>query len=94
MPEPSLAALIVIVVLALGFGFVNGMNDAANAIATVIGTRTLTPQKAVMLAAVFNLLGALTGSAVAVTIGKGILAPEDIKIQTIIDTQLAKIIRT
>ena len=55
MLEPSLAALIVIVVLALGFGFVNGMNDAANAIATVIGTRTLTPQKAVMLAAVFNL---------------------------------------
>jgi PiT family inorganic phosphate transporter len=94
MPEPSLAALIVIVVLALGFGFVNGMNDAANAIATVIGTRTLTPQKAVMLAAVFNLLGALTGSAVAITIGKGILAPEAISFQTIIAALLAVIIWT
>jgi PiT family inorganic phosphate transporter len=94
MLEPSLAALIVIVVLALGFGFVNGMNDAANAIATVIGTRTLTPQKAVMLAAVFNLLGALTGSAVAITIGKGILAPEAISFQTIIAALLAVIIWT
>jgi len=41
MPEPSLWVLIAIIVLALGFGIVNGFNDAANAIATVISTRTL-----------------------------------------------------
>ncbi len=94
MPEPSLLALIVIIILALGFGLVNGFNDAANAIATVVGTRVLSPKKAVMLAAVFNLLGAATGSAVAITIGKGILVPEAISYQTIIAALVAVIIWT
>jgi len=94
MPEPSLMALIVIIVLALGFGIVNGFNDAANAIATVVGTRTLTPHKAVMLAAVFNMLGAATGSAVAITIGKGILTPEAISYQTVIAALASVIIWT
>lgn len=92
MPEPSIVALIVIIVLALGFGLVNGFNDAANAIATVVGTRTLTPLKAVLMAAVFNLLGAATGSAVALTIGKGILAPEAVSFQTVIAALAAVII--
>lgn len=94
MPEPSLAALIIIILLAIGFGLVNGFNDAANAIATVVGTRTLTPQKAVMMAAFFNLLGTATGSAVAITIGKGILAPEAISYQTIIAALASVIIWT
>ncbi len=94
MPEPSVLALASIIVLAIGFALVNGFNDAANAIATVVGTKTLSPLRAVLLAAVFNLLGALTGSAVAVTIGKGILAPEAISYQSIMAALLAVIIWT
>jgi len=76
MLEPSLGVLVVIIVLAIGFGISNGFNDAANAIATVIGTRSLSPRNAIAMAAVLNLAGAATGTAVAVTIGKGILTPE------------------
>ncbi len=75
MPE-SLLLLIGVIVLAIGFGVANGFNDAANAIATVIGTRTLSPRTAVMLAAFFSFIGASTGTAVAITIGKGIISPE------------------
>ena len=75
MPE-SPAVLILVIAAAIGFGIANGFNDAANAIATVIGTRTLSPRAAVIMAALFNFLGAATGTAVAVTIGKGIIAPE------------------
>jgi PiT family inorganic phosphate transporter len=74
MSEPS-ALLILVIAAAIGFGIANGFNDAANAIATVIGTRTLSPRAAVGIAAVFNFLGAATGTAVAITIGKGIIAP-------------------
>jgi Phosphate/sulphate permeases len=65
-----------VIVAAIGFGIANGFNDAANAIATVIGTRTLSPRAAIMMAACFNFLGAATGTTVAMTIGKGIIAPE------------------
>lgn len=67
---------ILIIILAVGFAVINGFNDAANAVATVIGTRVLSPLKAVLMAAVLNFIGAATGIAVAVTIGKGIVAPE------------------
>ena len=76
MPEPSLWLLILVIALAIAFGVANGFNDAANAIATVIGTRTLSPRNAIILAACFNMAGAATGTAVAITIGKGILTPE------------------
>jgi PiT family inorganic phosphate transporter len=75
MPEP-LALLIVLIVAAVGFGIANGANDAANAIASVIGTRTLSPRAAIAMAACFNFAGAATGTAVAITIGKGIVAAE------------------
>jgi PiT family inorganic phosphate transporter len=75
MPE-SLALLILVIAAAIGFGIANGFNDAANAIATVIGTRTLSPRAAIIMAACFNFVGAVTGTAVAITIGKGIIAPE------------------
>lgn len=65
--------LIAVVVSALLFDFVNGWNDAANAIATIIGTRVLSPAKAITMAAVTNLTGALAGTAVAATITKGII---------------------
>jgi PiT family inorganic phosphate transporter len=76
MPEASLYLLIIIIILAIGFGVVNGFNDAANAIATVIGTRALSPRSALGIAVVANMAGAATGTAVARTIGKGILTPE------------------
>jgi len=75
MPEP-LALLIVVIIAAIGFGIANGFNDAANAIATVIGTRTLSPRAAVIMAAIFEFIGAATGTAVAITIGKGIVSAQ------------------
>jgi len=76
MNNNSLWPLIVVILLALGLGFVNGFNDTANAIATVIGTRALSPKTALIIATVLNGVGCLTGVAVARTIGKGILVPE------------------
>jgi inorganic phosphate transporter, PiT family len=68
--------LIVIVVIALIFDFTNGAHDCANAIATVVTTNVLTPRTAVIMAAVLNLVGALLGSEVAHTLGKGIVNTE------------------
>jgi len=76
MLDPSLWLLLLIIALAIGFAVVNGFNDAANAIAAVVGTRVLSPRNAIILAAFFNLAGAASGLAVAMTIGKGILTPE------------------
>ncbi|GAH35570.1 unnamed protein product, partial [marine sediment metagenome] len=94
MPDPSLYLFILIVILAIGFGFINGLNDAANAIATTIATRALSPLNAVILAAFFNFVGAATGLAVAKTIGKGILAPEAISYLTVIAALASVIIWT
>jgi PiT family inorganic phosphate transporter len=76
---PDLPAFIAVtIVLALAFDFSNGFHDTANAIATVVGTRVLSPLQAVSLAAVFNLLGPFVlGTAVAKTISSGII-PEDV----------------
>ena len=92
MPDASLGLLILIIALAVGFGVVNGLNDAANAIATVVSTRVLSPRRAVILAAIANLLGAATGTAVAITIGKGILIPEAISNETVVAALAAVII--
>jgi len=73
LDEPSLALLVVVVIFALALAFTNGLNDAANAIATIVGTRVMSPRAAVSMAALFNFAGAATGIAVAKTIGKGIL---------------------
>lgn len=72
---PDFALFILVIILAVGFAIVNGFNDAANAIATVIGTRVLSPIRAVIMAAILNFAGAATGLAVALTIGKGIINP-------------------
>jgi len=64
------------ILLALLFNFANGLNDAANAIATIVATKALTPLQAVLLAGVFNLLGPLLfTTAIAATIGRGIVDP-------------------
>ena len=74
MLDPNLILIIIIIVLALGFDFVNGFHDAANSIATVVSTRVLTPLQGVVWAAVFNFIAAFTfGTAVAKTMGSGMI---------------------
>ncbi len=92
MPESSFGILVIIVILAVGFGLVNGFNDAANAIAASIGSRSLSPRNALIIAAVFNLAGAATGLAVARTIGKGILIESAISYETVIAGLVAVVI--
>ena len=65
--------LVVVVLVALGFDFTNGFHDTANAVATSVSTRALSPRLAVLVAAVANLAGAFVTTAVAKTVGKGII---------------------
>jgi len=94
MPDSPLYLLILIIALAIGFGFTNGLNDAANAIATAIGTRALSPRAAIILASFFNFAGAATGLEVARTIGKGILIEGAITNVTVIAALASVIIWT
>jgi PiT family inorganic phosphate transporter len=66
--------VIAVVVIALAFDYTNGFHDAANAIATSVSTRALTPRVALAMAAVMNFLGAFLGTEVADTVGKGIIS--------------------
>ncbi|KKQ74436.1 MAG: Phosphate transporter [Candidatus Woesebacteria bacterium GW2011_GWB1_38_5b] len=75
--------LLFVLFLILWAEFVNGWTDAPNAIATVVSTRVLSPRKAIVLATSLNTLGAFSGIAVATTIGKGIVKPEMINLQTL-----------
>ena len=92
MPDSSLWLLVLIIAFAVGFGVVNGFNDAANAIAAAIGTRSISPRNAVIMASVLNFAGAATGLEVARTIGKGILVPEAITYLTVIAALAAVIV--
>lgn len=65
--------VVVVVALALGFDYTNGFHDAANAIATSVSTRALTPRVALTMAAIMNFVGAMLGTAVAETIAKSIV---------------------
>jgi PiT family inorganic phosphate transporter len=69
----ELAAIVVVIVVALGFDYTNGFHDAANAIATSVSTRALSPRAALVMAAVMNLVGAFLGTSVATTVGSGII---------------------
>lgn len=69
--EPALVVLVV--ALALGFDYTNGFHDAANAIATSVSTRALTPRAALVMAAIMNFVGALLGTSVAQTIATSIV---------------------
>ncbi|MEF9475197.1 MAG: inorganic phosphate transporter [Candidatus Mariimomonas ferrooxydans] len=84
MPE---TIIILVITIALLFEISNGWNDSANAIATVVSTRVLTPVQAVLLAAAMNVLGAFFSTAVAKTIGTGIVNPADIT-QTVVASAL------
>jgi PiT family inorganic phosphate transporter len=73
MPDGLTTPLIVLIVLALAFDFINGFHDTANAVATVISTRVMRPWTAIGLAGLLNFLGALSGTEVAKTVGSGIV---------------------
>ncbi|KQY47078.1 inorganic phosphate transporter [Cellulomonas sp. Root137] len=77
----ELALVIVVVAFALGFDYTNGFHDAANAIATSVSTRALTPRAALIMAAVFNLVGALLGTQVATTIAEDIISISSVSSQ-------------
>ncbi|TQS40711.1 inorganic phosphate transporter [Cryptosporangium phraense] len=70
----DLLPVLAIIAIALAFDYTNGFHDAANAIATSVSTRALTPRAALIMAAVANLAGALLGTEVAKTVGEGIVA--------------------
>jgi len=74
---------------AIIFEYSNGFHDAANAIATVVSTRVLTPRKAIAMAAFFNLTGALLGGAVASTIGKGLVDTNVVTMSTVLCAVIA-----
>jgi len=79
-----LVIVIIAILLALAFDFVNGFHDSANAIATIVVTRVLTPHQAVLIAAIGNFIGAFVFPvAVATTIGKGIVNPQTISVTVI-----------
>ena len=88
--------LVASIVLALGYAYANGMNDAANAVATSISTRSLAPGPAVVMGGVLNAAGAMfgliTGSLVAKTIGKEIIPPEEMTQYAVISAIAASVI--
>ncbi|HEX2069610.1 MAG TPA: inorganic phosphate transporter [Actinomycetota bacterium] len=79
----------IVLVLAYLFEFANGWTDAPNSIATVVSTRVLRPIPAVLMAGVLNLVGALTGTAVAKTIAEGIVDPNFVSLETVAAAVLA-----
>lgn len=84
--------LLCVIVLAVIFDFINGFHDTANAIATSVSTRVLSPKVAVSMAAILNMVGALSGTAVAKTVGAGIVEPFCITQVTVISALVAAIV--
>jgi PiT family inorganic phosphate transporter len=76
MPEGFTATLVAVFGLAVLFDYINGFHDTANAIATSVSTRALSPRVAIAMSATANFGGALTGTAVAKTIGAGLIVPQ------------------
>jgi PiT family inorganic phosphate transporter len=81
-----------VLLAALIFEYINGFHDTANAIATIVSTKVLTPRQAVAWAAFWNLLGALMGTAVAATIGKGLVDTNAVSMLTVLCALLGAII--
>src|ERR1700722_857418 len=72
--DPALILVVIVVLVALAFDFINGFHDAANSIATIVATRVLTPHQAVLWAASFNFLAVfVVGTGVAKTVGSGMI---------------------
>jgi PiT family inorganic phosphate transporter len=81
-----------VILTALIFEYINGFHDAANAIATVVSTKVLTPRQAIVLAAIFNLFGALGGTAVAKTISGGLVDANSITMVTVLCALIGAIV--
>ena len=81
-----------VILVALAFEYINGFHDTANSIATTVSTKVLTPRQAILWAATFNLVGALWGTAVATTIGKGMVDTGFVTTQVIFSALLAAIL--
>jgi inorganic phosphate transporter, PiT family len=84
--------LVIVIVVALGFDFTNGFHDTANAVATSVSTRALTPRMAVLIASLANLAGAFVTTAVAKTVGKDIVASDLINTKTVLAGLLGAIV--
>jgi PiT family inorganic phosphate transporter len=81
---PDFLLLLAIILAALVYDFFNGFNDCANAIATTVSTRALTPRAAIIMAWVLNLLGAMSHTAVAATVGKGVIDPQQVSLTLVL----------
>ena len=79
----------IVVLAAIIFEYSNGFHDAANAIATVVSTKVMTPRQAIAMAAFFNLTGALLGGAVAATVGKGLVDTNVVTMATVLCALIA-----
>lgn len=91
--EAPVLYVVAIVAVALVFDFINGFHDSANSIATVVSTRVLSPGVAVIWAAVFNVLAAfVVGTAVAKTIGKGLIEPSVVDANLILSALIGAIV--
>jgi len=91
MPEPFFLVVLV-VIMALVFDYINGFHDTANAIATVVSTRVLSPRSAIILAAVLNFVGALVAQNVAKTIASGLVDKSFVNQSVILSAILGAII--
>lgn len=94
MPEPhSLLIVSLVILVALGFDFINGFHDAANSVATVVSTRVLSPKVAVFWAAFFNFVALLVFNVhVATTIGKGVVDPSVMNVTVIFAALMGAIV--
>jgi PiT family inorganic phosphate transporter len=87
MPEGLTLTLLAILALAVIFDYINGFHDTANAIATSVSTRALKPQYAIVMSAIANFAGAFTGTAVANTVGNGLISSQ-VESQTVVAAAL------
>ena len=83
---------LLVLLAAFVFEYINGFHDSANAIATVVSTKVLTPRQAIVWAAFWNMFGALAGTAVAATIGKGLVDTSVVTMPTVLAALLSAII--
>ena len=92
MPETALVMLVLVIVAALAFDYINGFHDTANAIATCVSTRALSVKAAIVMAAGLNFAGAMVSTKVAATIGKGIVDPVNVTQMVVLAGVLGAII--
>jgi PiT family inorganic phosphate transporter len=83
---------LLVLLVAFVFEYINGFHDSANAIATVVSTKVLNPRQAIVWAAFWNLLGAMAGTAVATTIGTGLVDTNVVTMPTVLAALLSAII--